>query len=281
MSVIHTLVSMAARCLRSDPPAHPEPIVASTAQPQRRPPATEPLESLNVIYESILRCSQLASATSLALADLIDIIHRDESVQRAAGTCAAKHQRLIELAGFRSEIHAAIHVAIAQDGCGDIGSITPDRIAEVLRQHARDIDAAIDDQRDAHAKHEDASRKRMTRYEPLRSAVRDRLALLISERDRLIREDESAGRASSMGLPSRYAVLRNAGMSEAQIGATEPTAISPEVLTRQRQERIAEINPQVSALKAFGASPNFDTALLDGLGFDELIVARDAAKVAA
>lgn len=269
MSIFAALVSSAARHLRSEPPTNPVPAVAAPVQPQRRMPAIEPSESLEVIYESFLRKSQLASAASPAVADLIDIIHRDESVQRAAGACASKHQSLIESAGYRSEIHAAIHVAIEQDG--RIESITPARVAEVLRRRGEDLDAAIDDQRAEHAEHDAASRNRMARYEPLRSAVRERLTLLISERDRLIREDEAAGRAASMGLPSRYAVLRNAGMSEAQIGVTEPMAISPEILARQRQERIAELNPQISALKAFGASPRFDTALLDGLGFDDVI----------
>lgn len=285
MSFISGLINGAARHLRSEPTAHPVATVAAPAQPQRRMPAIEPLEPLEVIYESFLRKSQLASAASPAVADLIDIIHRDESVQRAAGACSAKHQRLVELAGFRSEIHAAIHVAIAQDGC--IDSITPARIAEVLRQRSEHIDDAIADCQEDRARHDAASRTRMLRHEPLRAACSARLTQMVAERASLLRADDAERRANRLGLTgsSRFSELRKAGLTDSQIAEVLPGASSPETVVAHRNERVAELARQIEKLRSFNASPNFDAAHLAGLdGFEDLIVARDGtlpAEVAA
>lgn len=227
--------------------------------------------------------SPLAAETHPAVVDEMDIIYRDPSVQRAAGACAANRSRLMDVAGFKSEIASAIEIAVAQDEDLDISNVTATTVAEVLRQRTEDIDAAIDECRADHAAHQAKSRARMLRHAPLRNAVGHQLTKLAAERDCLIAENDVARRVLTADLygASRYAVLRGAGLSDAQIEATEPSALNPDILTERRRARLAEIAPQISALQAFSASPDFNAELLDGFGFEALITARDGAKVAA
>lgn len=227
--------------------------------------------------------SPLAAETHSGVVDMLDIIFRDPSVQRAAGACAANRSRLMEVAGFKSEISSAIEIAVAKDEDLDIGNVTAAMVAELLRQRSEEIEAAIDECRADHAAHQAKSRARMLRHKPLRVAVSQRHTNLTAERDHLIAANDAARRADTLGISgaSRYAVLRSAGLSDSQIEATEPTALSPEILTERRRARLAEIAPEISALQAFSASPDFDAGLLAGLGFDALIMAREGAEVPA
>lgn len=250
-------------------------------QPPCRPTVSQFLE--NPMKHELFSPSPLAAETHLGAIDAIDIIFRDPSVQHAAGTCAANRSRLMEIAGFKSEISSAIESTVAKDEDLDIGNVTAAMVAEVLRQRSEEIEAAIDECRADHAAHQAKSRARMLRHEPLRVAVSQRLTNLTAERDHLIAADDAAHRANALGISgaSRYAVLRSAGLSDSQIEATEPTALSPEILTERRRARLAKIGPEISALRAFSASPDFDAGLLAGLGFDALIMARDGAEVPA
>jgi len=257
-------------------PTSPPALAVASAQPQNRQTASTHPENALSIYKYFLCRSQLIAEKNRPLVDLIDTIFRDESVQRAAGACAAKRLRLTELAGVRSEISAAIEVAIANDEALDIVNIRPAMVAEVLRQRAEDIDDAISDRQEDRTLHDAASRARIARHKPLRDAVSKLLNDLVAERDRLIKADEAAARAAAMGLPTRYSTLISAGLSPAQIQATEPNALAPEVLIHRRRARLAEVVPQISKLQAFGASATFDAALLsDFPEFAGLIAARD------
>lgn len=275
---VTALIDAARSRFATKAPISPMAPAAESIQPQRRPTAFAPLESTLTTHELFAR-SPLSAETNPVIVDLIGTIFRDESVQRAAGACAAKRLRLTELAGFKSEISAAIQIAVANDEDLDIANFTPAVVAEVLRQRAEDIDSAIDDCREDHAAHQAASAARMRRHEPLRAAVSKRLSQLVSERDYLVQADDSARRAAAIGISgsSRFAILRSAGLTDEQIAATEPTATNPEVLAECRRIRIAEIGPQIEKLCAFGASPTFDAAPLAGLGFEDLISARDHA----
>lgn len=254
------------------------PTVAAT-YPRPQPPATMEIPLTHKFFTP----SPLAAETHSGVVDMLDIIFRDPSVQHAAGVCAANRSCLLETAGFNSEISAAIEIAIAKDEELDIANITPTIVAEVLRRRAQNIDAAIEECREDLASHEAKSRVRMLRHWPLRHAVGQQLTKLVAERDRLIVEDDAARRVPTADMygSSRYAVLRGAGLSNAQIEATEPSALNPDILTERRRARLAEIAPQIAALQAFSASPDFNAELLAGLGFEALITARDRAKVVA
>jgi len=275
-----TAIAGAARRLRNTNTALAVPVdpvadtkyIKSVALTEQTP---DPLKTMQHTdhFAPILR-SPLAAATSVSAADSLDTIYASAAVQSAAGYASAKHQRLMAMRAHLGEIH----LAIAAIG-GDPASITPEAVIETLRRRADQLDDEIDDWRDDHAAHVAASRARMKRHEPLRKAVSMHLAALTGERDHLLRADESAKRATGMGLPSRYATLRNAGLTEAQIAATEPDAASPEEAAAKRRQRIAEIAPMVKACRAFGQSPGFDAALVAGLSpeINSAILARDGA----
>ncbi|MDM0018378.1 hypothetical protein [Variovorax saccharolyticus] len=277
---VTALIDAARSRFAPEAPAGPVAPAAGPVQPQ--PFAS--LESPLTTYALFVR-SPLSVATNPVLADLIDVIFRDASVQRAAGACAAKRLRLIELAGFKSEISAAIRCVVANAEDLNMGSISPAAVVEVLRQRAEDIDDAIEDCREDHAAHQAASRALMARHGPLRAAVGKHLTQLTAERDHLSRENDAAAIAASIGVPgaSRYAVLRSAGLSDEQIAATEPTAVNPEIMADRRRARIAAIAPQIEKLKAFGEAPNFDAAPIIGIdpALDDLIAARASQKAAA
>jgi hypothetical protein len=273
-----SLLAAVIRSLRPAPAPVPEPIATATAAEPIQPQRPEPPDV--TIYEKfILRRSPLATAPSATAADVLDTIYRNKAVQRAAGTCAANGQRLLELAGFRAEIANAIHVVLERSDLADLSAAA---VAEVLRQRAEGIDDAIDDVRRDHAVHDAESRKLMERHAPLRNAVSARLTALTNERERLVQADDSARRAHRLGLvASRFAELRRAGLNDSQIAEVLPGSASPEVAAAHRQARIIELAGQIERLRAFAASPTFDAAPLAGLGFDDLIAARRAAERAA
>lgn len=254
------------------------PAAAAPIQPQSRPTAhsESTMNSTTSMYEDFLISSPLAHETSPALVDLIAPIFNNELVQRAAGSCAAKRLLLVELAGFRSEISAAIEAATANSDDLDIANVTPAMVAEVLRQREEVLEDAIAACREDRALHDAASRARLARHKPLRDAVSKLLNDLVADRDRLIEAEDAATRAAALGLRTRYSTLISAGLTPAQIEATEPDALAPEVLIHRRRARLAEIEPQISKLQAFGASATFDAALLtDFPEFAGLIAARD------
>ncbi len=278
MSMFSVFTRGAARHRRGEPdqsPVAPVSTVAQPTEPQAATKAHDPSESFEMtIYEQAILRSPLALATTPAAADTLDVIYRDDSVQRAAGACAAKLQRLAEMAGFTSQIHFAIE-AVAREGT----DLSPGAVAEALRRRAEDIEDALSDIREDRAVHQAASLKRMARHEPLLAAARGLLNQLVAERDCLIREDESAARAAAMGLPTRYSILISAGLTPAQIEATEPAALSPEVLIQTRRARLADVVPQIQKLRDFATSTTFDASAIAGIdpAVDAAIVARDGA----
>lgn len=256
-------------------PVAPVSTVAESTESQAATKAHDTPEPLEMsIYKEFILSSPLARASTSAVSDKLATIYGNESVQGAAGACAAKHQRFVEMAGFMSQIHAAIE-AVTHDGA----DLTPAAVVEALRRRSEDIENALADIREDHAVHQAAGLKRMARHKPLRDAVSKLFNQLVMERDHLIREDESAARAASMGLPTRYSTLIRAGLSPAQIEATEPTALAPEILIKRRRARLADIAPQIQKLRAFATSTTFDASAIAGIdpAIDAAISARDCA----
>ncbi|WP_213957123.1 hypothetical protein [Variovorax sp. dw_954] len=249
--------------------------IDANVQPQRRPAAREHLEIAVSIYENFVRRSPLVEEKNPAIVDQMVALYRNPAIQKAAAAYKLKVERLVDVACYRVAIASAIGFACQKD----LG-LSSEVISEILSGMAEAIDDEIEAVRADKIAHDLAEKLAMARHQPLRDAVGKLLSQLVAERERLIKDDESAARAAAMGLPTRFSILRNLGMSEAQVAATEPTALSPEALTQRRRARIAEIAPHIEKLRAFSVSPTFDPAPLAGLGFDELIAAREGDKAA-
>lgn len=274
MSIVNAILSVAAYLLTAAPTATPAP-AASTSTPLIR----QPIARKAPLMQELFVRSPLAAETHPVTADLIDTIFRSEAVQKAAGICAAARQRLTEVAGFKAEISAAIQAAVESDDDLDIHNVSPAMVAEALRKQADVLEEAAMACKDDHSAHHAASRARLARHEPLRAVVSRHLTTLSAERHYLIDADESERRAASIGLPTRYRELRNAGLTEGQIALSEPDTLNPDVAAQRRRERLAEIAPQIEALHAFGRAPLFDAAIVANIHseIDAAIVERDGA----
>lgn len=251
MSIIAALINGAARRLRSEPPASPVAAFIALEQPASRLPATAPPENVMSIYKNFVR-SRLAAESDPSIVDALDVIYRDQGSQRAAGECAAKRQRLVELAGFKAEVSAAIQFAI--DRGDDAAKLTPAVVAEVLRQRASDLEDAIEECREDHAAHRAASAARMLKHQSLRAAVSKHLDKSIAERTSLLQAEDAERRANRIGLTgsSRYVELRKAGLTDSQIAEVR----SPVQRARNPSPRTATCVSQswAAKLRAFADS---------------------------
>lgn len=210
--------------------------------------------------------------------DDIAIAYKDPRVQFAAQKLSAKIDDLRYIVGRKSALAMGVRAILAEHkNEGD--TISAEAVAQRLREFCAQVDEQIVFAEEHLVEHDAAVRARLKRHEPLRAAVRSRLTELASERDRL--GQEAARRHDLNGGGSRYTALRQAGLSDSQIKAAEPTALSPQVLAERRQARLAEITPIIEKLQAFCASLDFDAAHLEGLPeFYALMAVRDGEKVA-
>ncbi|MGJ7552636.1 hypothetical protein ACSFBI_01455 [Variovorax sp. RB3P1] len=222
--------------------------------------------------------SPLADAQDLnpRAVDAVLAVFADNEVQRHAAEVRGKLLHLIELAALRSEVAAAVKTV----GAHSNDDLTPSAVAAILCRRAAELDDALADARADREGHEAARKARMVAMAPLKCEVSKRLTALVAERDHILNVADAEKRATTLGLPgsSRFAVLQGAGLSDAQIAAIEPAAVSPDLLAERRRLRIAEIDRQTSLLRQFSADPLHDAAPLAGLGFDGLIAARNAAE---
>lgn len=209
--------------------------------------------------------------------DDVAAAYRDPRVQSAAHMLAAKIDDLRFIIGYHSAAAMGIRAVLAEvEG----RAISTEAVAQRLREFCEQADEHIVFAQEHVAEHAAAARDCLERHRPLRTAVTGRLSELIAERDCLARE--AARRYDLSGSGSRYATLSQAGLSDAQIKATEPGALSPQILADRREARIAEITPIIERLQAFGDSIDFDAVHLVGLHeFDALVAARDGEKAAA
>ena len=293
MSVIATLVNGIARRVALKPastpidavgfavPVQPEPLQTAFATPEinmyeqpSRPLAAAALMPLQFV-SSPLPEDRFASREDVAIAFL------DRNVQSAAAELSGKIDRLRTLCGYRTCLSAGIRAVLTEQP--EDGFISVEAVVHRLRQFSEEIEVQMASARDNIAAHDAAALARKMRHEPLRSACSKLHSTLTMELGRHVDADVSAARAAAIGLPTRYSILRNAGVPEPLIAALEPTAMAPEVLAERRRGRIAEIKAAVSRLEAFQSDPMFNAAPIVGLdpAIDSLIAARDGALPAA
>lgn len=275
MHLVTALVDAARSRFGTKAPSNPMAPAAESVQTQRRPTAFASLENPLILstYAHFVR-SPLVGETSPTTADMMVALHRNSTVQRAAAVYKLTLERLIDVASYRAAIARAICFAREKDL-----SLSPEVIAEIIdgmsASLAEEIEAVVADKAD----HDLAEKSAMARHVPLKTVVGKRLDEFVTERASLLQADDAERRANRIGLTgsSRFAELRKAGLTDSQIAEVLPGAASPETVVAHRNERIAELSRQIEKLRAFGASTTFDAAPLAGLGFEDLISARNHA----
>jgi hypothetical protein len=229
-------------------------------------PAQHRLKDLTPMNTAFIR-SPLVDAEHLSLGavDAILTVYADGNVQRQAAEVRAKLIHVIELAGMRSEIAAAVQTIGTHSNAG----LTPAAVVAVLRQRAAEMDDMLEDARADRDAHEAARRARMACTEPLHREVSKRLTSLVAERDSLLGRVDAHRRAASMGFPSngRFNALIAAGISAESIASLGVE--DPDVQANKLRARIAAVDEELKPLTRF--TTGGDVADLAGLGLDALL----------
>lgn len=185
-------------------------------------------------------------------------------LQGLAQRVAAARSRLVDMTAAASVVSAAEEARHFQGA--DPEAWLLDELAAIQAQIA---------QAEAGRKRADARwLARSKRITPLHSAVGMAHAKLLAERDRLADDRSLIKKNLGMPVAGQHQRLLDAGLTLEQI-ASLGGVVAPDERRRQDVQRIdarlAEIEPQITALEAWHASGKRDHQHLAGLGFDDLI----------
>lgn len=198
-------------------------------------------------------------------------------IDRELGVALGSLSRLVRQAGTAIVQRMAVHHLIAARG--SIAGATPDEMVDAARSVATSFDRALADWRSGLAAEAAALAPVRAARRPLRQAVGKRIADLVDERARVIRERDQQPTRQKEALALAKA-LKEAGVPDTlakqainEVGQRDPSAEQRQALNAQVGVLAAEIDRLRSHL---AAAPGEYTAL-DGLGFDELIAQERAA----
>lgn len=189
----------------------------------------------------------------------------DAAVRRLASQCAATLERLVFENAYASYASRAIEAAHTDGG-------TP---TDWLKQTLQALQAETAIAKTERARHDARVKARSDRLQPLKSAVSVRLMACEVEIPRLAERVRSAQK-HPFGLQSenQYQKLIDAGLTSEQIalvGTENPVSKILEEAERHKA-RIALLQSELPALRAFAADPRCSPLHLEGLGgFDALI----------
>ena len=203
-----------------------------------------------------------------AQTDAIDAAYRSSSVQNAAAAVRFKLLKLVESSALRSEMNRAISGM-------DPDSVAPDAVVAILRQRATEIDDLIEDAQEDIARHNAASKARMSRLAPLTNAVNERLTKVAGERQHVTARLAALKNAATTPVDggARYEALKALHLTDQQItalGVHQPDR-DFEAQAAALRARLPALNAEIAQIEAFVADPLKRGHHLSGLGFEALI----------
>ena len=240
-----------------------------TAIPQKTPFTMNPTALSPAVPARFLGPIRLGDAAPVgsAVIERHALAFGDAAVRNLASRCAAALERLVFEGAYAHFASVAIEAAHTDGG-------TP---AALLERMLQTLKAETMAARIERGRHDARVKARADRLQPLKLAVSARLTACEVEGPRLAERIRLA-EAAPFGhqSPSAYQRLIEAGLTHAQIKLTgvENPVSQTEKDVQAAKDRIAVLQAELPALRAFSADPLCSPAHLEGLaGFDALVAA--------
>lgn len=202
--------------------------------------------------------------------DAYRVACKDPAVRGLAARCCAALRQLTDETGFAHYLRLSVEMGATQDQ-------TP---ADWLRGELARIDSERDHWRQELTVDQARRRAELERTQVLRAAVGALATKAEAEQAGIINQIDALSRKALPPEASKYAALRDVGLSHDQI---QSLGIPAGVTGTERQERADALRTRLPALKnviakcsAFALDPLFRPEHLSGLGLDDLIAASTA-----